>query len=212
MRLNYRIKAAREAKEWTQEELAKASGVSLQSIKRYESAKDNNITLDSLNKIAEALDVDVELFVMKNMSPSHDSKMSPSVSYSKTLSPSVHKSQKNVPQSESMSPNMSISDSPIGFVNDSLVSSNQKSSDFIKIPVYDDVYASAGAGLINDEHISSHIELDKGFLRSYFRLTSFANLSIIMSSGDSMLPTIPENCYLLIQQGDVKEGKICVTR
>lgn len=27
MILNYRIKAAREAKEWTQEELAKASGI-----------------------------------------------------------------------------------------------------------------------------------------------------------------------------------------
>ncbi|TLD97032.1 S24 family peptidase, partial [Helicobacter muridarum] len=136
------------------------------------------------------------------MSPSHDSKMSPS----------VHKSQKNVQQSESMSPNMSISDSSIGFVNDSLVSSNQKSSDFIKIPVYDDVYASAGAGLINDEHISSHIELDKGFLRSYFGLTSFVDLSIISARGDSMMPTIPPNCRLLVQKGMPREEQICVTR
>lgn len=64
------------------------------------------------------------------------------------------------------------------FVNDSLVSPsqndlsiNQKSNDLVKIPVFDEVYASAGHGLINEEHISSHIELDKGFLRSYFGLT-----------------------------------------
>lgn len=105
------------------------------------------------------------------------------------------------------------------FVNDSLVSPsqndlsiNQKSNDLVKIPVFDEVYASAGHGLINEEHISSHIELDKGFLRSYFRLTSFVDLSIIAASGDSMMPTLPENCQLLVQKGTPKEGQICVTR
>ena len=169
MRLNYRIKAAREAKQWTQEDLSKASGVSLQSIKRYESAKDNNITLDTLNKIADALEVNVELFVMRDMSPSRMNNMS-------------------------------------------LTQNNTQSNDSVRIPVYDEVYASAGQGFINDEHISSHIELDKGFLRSYFRLTSFVDLSIIAASGDSMMPTLPENCQLLVQKGTPKEGQICVTR
>ena len=177
MRLNYRIKAAREAKQWTQEDLSKASGVSLQSIKRYESAKDNNITLDTLNKIADALEVNVELFVMRDMSPSRMNNMS-----------LTHVSKLSLSQN------------------------NTQSNDSVRIPVYDEVYASAGQGFINDEHITQHIELDKGFLRSYFGLTSFLDLSIITARGDSMMPTLPENCQLLVQKGTPKEGQICVTR
>ena len=60
--------------------MSKVSGVSLQSIKRYESVKDNNITLDGFNKI----EVNVKLFVMRdmplsrmnNMSLTHVSKLS----------------------------------------------------------------------------------------------------------------------------------------
>ena len=184
MRLNYRIKAAREAKQWTQEDLSKASGVSLQSIKRYESAKDNNITLDTLNKIADALEVNVELFVMRDMSPSRMNNMS-----------LTHVSK------------LSLSDSLV-----SPSQNNTQSNDSVRIPVYDEVYASAGHGLINEEHITQHIELDKGFLRSYFGLTSFVDLSIIAASGDSMMPTLPENCQLLVQKGTPREGQICVTR
>ena len=187
MRLNYRIKAAREAKEWTQEDLAKASGVSLQSIKRYESTKDNNITLDSLNKIAEALDVNVELFVTRDVSPSRMNNMSLSVS---KLSPS---------------------DSLVSLSQNDL-STKEHSNDLVKIPVFDDVYASAGHGFINEEHISRHIEVDKASLRAYFGLTSFNDLSIINARGDSMLPTIPPNCQLLIQKGLPREEQICVTR
>ena len=177
MRLNYRIKAAREAKQWTQEDLSKASGVSLQSIKRYESAKDNNITLDTLNKIADALEVNVELFVMRDMSPSRMNNMS-----------LTHVSKLSLSQN------------------------NTQSNDSVKIPVYDEVYASAGQGFINDEHITQHIELDKGFLRSYFGLTSFLDLSIITARGDSMIPTIPPKCQLLVQKGTPREEQICVTR
>ena len=177
MRLNYRIKAAREAKQWTQEDLSKASGVSLQSIKRYESAKDNNITLDTLNKIADALEVNVELFVMRDMSPSRMNNMS-----------LTHVSKLSLSQN------------------------NTQSNDSVRIPVYDEVYASAGQGFINDEHITQHIELDKGFLRSYFGLTSFLDLSIITARGDSMIPTIPPKCQLLVQKGTPREEQICVTR
>ncbi|WP_257943262.1 hypothetical protein [Campylobacter lari] len=51
------------------------------------------------------------------------------------------------------------------------------------------------------------MSLSKGFLRECFGLYSFANLSVILGQGDSMVPTLPENCYLLIQQGEVKEGE-----
>ncbi|WP_410780180.1 XRE family transcriptional regulator [Helicobacter bilis] len=157
--------------------MSKASGVSLQSIKRYESAKDNNITLDTLNKIADALEVNVELFVMRDMSPSRMNNMS-----------LTHVSKLSLSQN------------------------NTQSNDSVRIPVYDEVYASAGQGFINDEHITQHIELDKGFLRSYFGLTSFLDLSIITARGDSMIPTIPPKCQLLVQKGTPREEQICVTR
>ena len=68
---------------------------------------------------------------------------------------------------------MSVSDSLVPFSQN-----NTQSNDSVKIPVYDEVYVSAGQGFINDEHITRYIELDKGFLRSYFGLTSFLYLSI----------------------------------
>ena len=119
-----------------------------------------------------------------------------------------------------------LDNSDNGFVTDSLLirksqkadslvphsQSNSRSNDLVKIPVFDDVYASAGHGLINEEHISRHIEVDKASLRAYFGLTSFNDLSIINARGDSMLPTIPPNCQLLIQKGLPREEQICVTR
>ena len=81
---------------------------------------------------------------------------------------------------------------------DSLVShsqSNSHSNNLVKIPVFDEVYVSAGHGLINnEEHIESYAILDKSFLRKNFGLTSFNDLSIINARGDSMLPTISSHC------------------
>ena len=92
---------------------------------------------------------------------------------------------------------------------DSLVShsqSNSHSNNLVKIPVFDEVYVSAGHGLINnEEHIESYAILDKSFLRKNFGLTSFNDLSIINARGDSMLPTISSHCQLLIQKGLARE-------
>lgn len=106
---------------------------------------------------------------------------------------------------------------PKGFVSDSLdvrksdslVSNNPS---IIQIPIYDDVVASAGGGVINDEYPTQSVGIDKGFLRTHFGLSSFLGLSIITAKGDSMSPTIPENCQLLVQKSVPKEGQICVVR
>ncbi|STQ86069.1 LexA family transcriptional regulator [Helicobacter muridarum] len=114
------------------------------------------------------------------------------------------------------------------FLSDSLVipksqnkgflsQNNSQSNDTIQIPIYD-VYASAGQRLINDENIESYVGIDKSFLHRNFGLTSFVDLSIIHARGDSMLPTIPPNCKLLVQskasleKGIPREEQICVTR
>lgn len=104
-----------------------------------------------------------------------------------------------------------------GFVSDSLdvrksdsLVSNKSST--IQIPIYDDVVASAGSGAINDEYSTQSVGIDKNFLRTHFGLNSFLGLSIITAKGDSMSPTIPENCQLLVQKSVPKEGQICVVR
>ncbi|ECQ8698852.1 LexA family transcriptional regulator [Campylobacter jejuni] len=84
--------------------------------------------------------------------------------------------------------------------------------DMINIPFFENVRASAGSGTYNDEESTQALGLSKSFLRECFGLYSFINLSVILGQGDSMTPTLPENCYLLIQQGEVAEGEICVTR
>ncbi|EHP4339559.1 LexA family transcriptional regulator, partial [Campylobacter jejuni] len=151
---------AREAKNLTQLELAKSSGVSLDSIKRYET-KESNITIHNLIKIAKVLDIDLNYFA-------------------------------NVPKLENQQETL----------ND----------DMINIPFFENVRASAGSGTYNDEENTQALGLSKSFLRECFGLYSFINLSVILGQGDSMAPTLPENCYLLIQQGEVAEGEICVTR
>lgn len=76
MRLSEKIRNLRSQKGWTQGDLAKFSGVSLGSIKRYETDS-GNITYSNLQKIANALNVKVENLSL-SMSPSPVSKLSPS--------------------------------------------------------------------------------------------------------------------------------------
>ena len=59
MKLSERLKQLREQKEWTQEELGKASGVSSRMIQRYESGK-SRPRLDAAEKIAKALNVSTD--------------------------------------------------------------------------------------------------------------------------------------------------------
>ncbi|EAK8554930.1 helix-turn-helix domain-containing protein [Campylobacter jejuni] len=179
MNISQKIKNAREAKNLTQLELAKSSGVSLDSIKRYET-KESNITIHNLIKIAKVLDIDLNYFAnVPKLSLSLSSKMSLS-------------QDKYVPKLENQQEALS--------------------DDMINIPFFENVRASAGNGAYNDEESTQALGLSKSFLRECFGLYSFINLSVILGQGDSMAPTLPENCYLLIQQGEVAEGEICVTR
>lgn len=188
MNIAEKIKAGRESKGWTQIELANNSSVSLDSIKRYES-KNSNITIDNLIKIADALNVDLNFF--------RDNE-----AVTKLLLSPVTKSQKNVTK-------LSLSQA---FPNEtSQIPPQTLNDDIVSIPFYED-RASAGSGAYNEAETAEQLNFPKSFLRQYFGIISFVNLSIIIGSGDSMFPTLPENCYLVIQQGNVKEGEICVAR
>ena len=173
----------------TQDDLARLSGVSIQSIRRYEGKDDANITLDILEKIAKALNSNVVYFVSQclPMSPS-ENKLSPNGAI---LSPNA----------EFLSPNSVVS----------VV--NPPKPHFINIPVYDEVFASAGNGRFNEECVSFYASFDKAFLRHYFKLTSLQSLAFVRVEGDSMTPILPPNARLLVQhRTDFKEGQIVLAR
>ena len=184
MDLAQKIKLLRSKKEWTQEDLANFSGVSLQSIKRYETGKGNNITTINLKKIADAFNIEPINLLSSNMSSNI------------------------VQQTDKLSSNVSSIDKKSVVTPPNL----KMSQDNFSVPYFDDVYASAGGGYINEENPPRMIEFSKSFLRDYLGTVEFSRLNVIKSKGDSMEPTIPKNALLFIRLGDVKEGQICVAR
>lgn len=162
MRLSKKIKEYRLEKGWTQYDLAKFSGVSLGSIKRYET-DNGNITYANLEKIANALQKDISNFQNNKMSLS----MSPS-------------QDKYVSKSQNLSPS-----NPLNAPN------LKKPQNIINIPYFEDIYASAGSGIINYDETPIVMSFDINFLRVFLKITgSLNNLHIINAKGDSMEPTI----------------------
>ncbi|HEH6264705.1 TPA: helix-turn-helix domain-containing protein [Campylobacter jejuni] len=187
MELSLRMKEYREYFGWTQTDLSEKSGVSISTIKKYEAGSVDNFTYGNLKKIASAFNLSPASFISENMSDN-----SPTIS--NKICPTI--SNKICPTSNVILENFTQT------LND----------DMINIPFFENVRASAGSGAYNDEESTQALGLSKSFLRECFGLYSFINLSVILGQGDSMTPTLPENCYLLIQQGEVAEGEICVTR
>ena len=148
--------------ELTQEEFAKRLHINSRTLQNYEYGK-TSPTADFLQKLSQEFNISTSYFFDDEI---------PKLPQNRFLIDSlvIPKSQK----ADSLVPHSQ---------------SNSHSNDFVKIPVFDDVYASAGHGLINEEHIESYAILDKSFLRKNFGLTSFVELSIITSKGDSMIPT-----------------------
>ena len=190
MKIWARIKALREQKGYTQEQLAQKSGVSIQSIKRYESKDGANLTLNNAEKIAQVFELSIiEFLGAENLSPSRV------LSPSENLSPSLSPSRQNLsPSLSSMSPNI-------------------QKPQTILVPVYDEVVASAGSGRFNEDFKAFSVEFDKAHLKRLFALANIDNLAIIRAMGDSMTPTLPPNARLLLQfRTDYKEGQIVACR
>ena len=80
-------------------------------------------------------------------------------------------------------------------------------SDLISLNFYDDIYASAGYGTLNEEHRPTKMEFDKNFLEKVLGIKKFDRLDIIRVIGDSMLPSIRDGEYIIIENGaDAKNG------
>ena len=171
MTLFANIKEYRIEKGWTQGELAKFAGVSIETIKRYENGK-TNPTNDNLSKIASALGIKVKN-LYDNVSLSESPNMSPN---DNNLSPSLSNLK---PQNKS--------------------SNDAEENSIIAVPYFEDTYASAGNGAINYEEAPTTLDFDKNFLRGFLRISGdLSKVHIINAKGDSMEPTIANGELLFI--------------
>ena len=194
MELSLKMKECRENYGWTQFDLSQKSGVSLSTIKKYEAGLVDNFTYGNLKKISSAFNMTPASFIDED-----------NVRQMSDKCPTI--SQKNVRQmSDNISKNTEIMSSKGVSLPQTL------NDDIVSIPFYEDIRASAGSGAYNEAETAEQLNFPKSFLRQYFGLISFNNLSIIIGKGDSMSPTLPENCYLLVQNGSVNDGEICIAR
>ncbi|EAK0248104.1 helix-turn-helix domain-containing protein [Campylobacter jejuni] len=213
MEIGKKIRIAREEQGYSQEQLANELGITARTLQNYEYGR-SDIGVILVGKIANILKINSDYFFKDDSSlvvrKSTDKNVRKSFVSDEKKSIS-ETNLKNVPKlSLNMSPNMSLSQDK--YVPKLENQQETLNDDMINIPFFENVRASAGSGAYNDEESTQALGLSKSFLRECFGLYSFINLSVILGQGDSMTPTLPENCYLLIQQGEVAEGEICVTR
>lgn len=185
MDLAQKIKFLRSENGWTQEDLANKSGVSIQSIKRYETNMGGNITTSNLEKIAKVFNIQTSYFLKDNNG-----------------SLEVRKSDENLVRKSFVSPeNLSIS--PTNLKN------SQKNIKTISIPYFEDTYASAGGGMINYDEAPVIMDFDEDFLRMFLRISgSIKGIHIINARGDSMEPTITSGELLFINPMQNENGII----
>ena len=187
MNLSERLKELRANKQWTQGDLAKYSGVSLDSIKGYESGKTKNITVENLQKIAIAFGLNVNNFYSKHLSLSQNSKMSPSQS---DFVPKLSLSGNNLKESDKSR-------------------DNEEENEIISIPYFEDTYASAGDGVINYDEAPTTLDFNEIFLRGFLGIKGDLDcIHIINARGDSMQPTIDNGELLFVSAINGSSGII----
>lgn len=216
MTLFANIKEYRIEKGWTQGELAKFAGVSIETIKRYENGK-TNPTNDNLSKIASALGIkvknlydNVSLSESPNMSPS-DNNLSPSPSnlkpqnksndkMSNGLSISVHKS----------SPNMSISPEKSEKLQKMQALIEEQENKLINLRFFSNVSAAAGYGANNDNESFKNIAVTASFLTTILRIPA-KQYDVINVLGNSMEPFLKDgDMVLVLPTHEASNGEIVI--
>ncbi|OEW00418.1 XRE family transcriptional regulator [Campylobacter jejuni] len=205
MEIGKKIRIAREEQGYSQEQLANELGITARTLQNYEYGR-SDVGVILVGRIAKILKINSDYFFKDDSS----------LVVRKSTDKNVRKSFVSDEKMFVSKTNLKNVSKSTNFVSYSSPNTNLESQtlndDMINIPFFENVRASAGSGAYNDEESTQALGLSKSFLRECFGLYSFINLSVILGQGDSMAPTLPENCYLLIQQGEVAEGEICVTR
>ena len=184
--LNTKISMLRKQNELSQQDFAERTGISTRTLQSYEYGEQSP-KYEYLQKICSIFNIPMSYFESVVNNVVNEKKVS-SMAKKSVVNGVV--SQKN-----------------------NVVSDEKSVVSHIKIPVYDEVLASAGFGRVNDEAVSFYASFDKAFLKQYFKLTSFQALAFVRLDGDSMSPLLPTNARLLVQhRTEFKEGQIVLAR
>ncbi len=180
MTLSVKLKELRALKKWTQQDLADNSGVSVESIKRYETNK-GNITQATLNKLANALDIDINYFFSDNVSPKFK-KVSPNVSQ--------YVDQKCPPMSLNMSSN-------IDQMSPNVHQYSQKDGYWI-MPISHPASAGTSSEIEDVEVVDCD---EKMFIPSSFFKTKMQseNLRMLKVEGYSMMPMLYPDSWVICE-------------
>lgn len=185
MNVGQKLRVTREKAGLTQAMLSKVSGVSERTIKSYE-ANNAKVTISIIEKLAKALNTTTKYFTNDDVQQS------------------VQHSSSN------LSNNVQHPSKTSKVVNEVQLSNDEDT--IIHIPRFTDK-ASAGNGITNYHSEHSLLSFTKRELQTHFGIHSTAHLSVMESTGDSMMPTIAEGSLLLVQEEfEVLEGRIYVIR
>ena len=88
----------------------------------------------------------------------------------------------------------------LGVVPEQNKKNNNICSDIISINFYDDIYVSAGYGNQAYESQPTVLQFDKSFLENILHIKKFEKLDIIRVVGDSMLPSIKDGEYIIVER------------
>lgn len=195
-----RLKEVRLERGLTRKQLGDYTGDAEKTIYNYETGK-SAITLDFIVKASNVLNVDYSFLAgINNKMSISEKEKEMSISEKENIHKVSISEKKLVSQTQN---------SPQTLNKKTNLTLNE---DSIRIPFYENIIASAGQGYINEESQPKYITFSKSYLRDILGIFSVNNLSIITSSGDSMHPTIPTNCNVIIEHTQPKNGDICVTR
>lgn len=178
MDLAYNIRFLRKKREWSQDELAKISGVGKSTIQLYESEKTSkNPTRENLQKLANAFNIDISELTNENLSISKSISQEGDVSIN-------HR-------------NLSIGPSNLKNKN---ADEEYVENETIAIPYFEDTYASAGEGAVNYDEAPTTMEFAENFLRNFLGISgNLSNVHIINARGDSMEPKIADGELLFVR-------------
>ena len=184
--LNNRILELRKKNNLTQKEFAERTGIAYSTYQSYEYGTQTP-RFEYLQKLSTIFNVPVSFFTNDTLSL--------------------------VGEKSVVSQNESVVSRRKNVVSRVVSVVNPPKPHFINIPVYDEVFASAGNWRFNEECVSFYYSVERSLLKSCFKLSNCENLAFLRACGDSMTPTLPPNARLLAQtRTDFKEGQIVLAR
>ncbi len=164
------IKNARKQANMSQDELAKAVDISVRTLRSYE-ADESDPKLKVIRRISAVCDFEMrELF----------------------------ENTTKIPKIGELGSKMKLTSEHT--ITEAPWKKEDQDNRLIKLNFYDDIFASAGYGNHAYENQPAVLEFDKSFLENILNIKRFEKLDIIRVVGDSMLPSIKDGEYIIVER------------